>query len=1298
MPGGILQLIAKGIDDAYLINDPQITLFKCVYRRHANFSQFPKILNFNRNLTFENISRCKIPKDADLVTKLNLQITLPPINMKYKSLTNMQVHLILKPYGIYWYKNDQIVFTQEDYDEVNVIADYRINELNNSNIIQEFSLKIINDEYIIPISSRDYADSVFTQFIKNNKYEILYNYMVAYRKDIGDISVNDFDYIFSFFYNTLVSYFIPPNDTYIYLEPNVIFYHVIEFGKYIYDPVKSSDMKSIFDNVLSEGYNNSTEYLTTDAFIVYNKYFNSSTRTTATSQNDIDTTKTELLSNINNNLTKNIYQTINTINILKNNIYTALTQYRFSLFKKFDFISTGNYNGNNLISLLNSNNKKLNNYFTDILLKNNNSPTGFTNFFGNDISTSLQVFFVNIVQLFQLNIVTDYLADINLWDRLKLSDINATFSPLDSLYLMNTIPWFVVDDIPKMVNQYFQLNTDYNSYASYFDLYNSTFSNNLKTNLQNNYDTYSNGSSDININGHLTELLNDYLGADDKILDALLKPEKLFTIDTSIYSDDLIQFLNFREIYITDNFELQTINISPIEYVIHSYILEYTRLIFTKFSLHDTRVQLYNTIVGNIVNLFRKPVTTIDYNTNVESVSFPSYKDYINNNYSFYDINTVNSQSVYSQKPIYMDAVSSLWYYFDLNLISLFNNLFAQDILNQTTYNTLGSNTKTLMGKFLTLLDTNGYDYKFNYIDMNFYKLIISEAQYNTLNDDYYNMITTYNKMFANYQINRPIFNIKFAVFNKTRNYFRKFTDIYKLFREEMLAHPDIYYPVNKTDTTINNMLNVIESTMVNADIIGSIDVKYTIRDDLNNAIISTTNPYTNPSNLYSWYQKWENKISLLLQNQFDFIMDYMNDYDSSNQYLDENIFNRYNILNSYKECAIYMSDLIIKQTNFSNYINKINSQITLLTYNGFISIPNSIINNNINILKQISTSDNIDNNNKFDGSIVSKQINPNYNNIPLFAWIKFLGFQIIDYISLEIGGQEIDRQTGEFMYMLYLIEKNNDMNNGLDNMIGNIPELYDPTPYKDKHVMFIPLKLFFCKNFISSLPLICMNDTDIEIVVKLKKLTDVAIWDKRAIFIKKPKLECKILSNYIYVDKEDRKRLSLNKHQYLYEYVQYSGDTITTKITSNTLMIQTYFNNPCKYVMGKITYIVNGVEVPNIYIDGVKIQPITRMKLKINGNDRESYHDFKFYNLVQPYSYNCGSFTDDNMFFYSFCLNPKQLQPSGALNMSKVSEFAFIFEINPLVDPTIKIKVKIFGYHYCWLRIMSGMAGKAFT
>ena len=38
MGGAILQLVAKGAQDAYLISKPEITFFKTVYRRHTNFS------------------------------------------------------------------------------------------------------------------------------------------------------------------------------------------------------------------------------------------------------------------------------------------------------------------------------------------------------------------------------------------------------------------------------------------------------------------------------------------------------------------------------------------------------------------------------------------------------------------------------------------------------------------------------------------------------------------------------------------------------------------------------------------------------------------------------------------------------------------------------------------------------------------------------------------------------------------------------------------------------------------------------------------------------------------------------------------------------------------------------------------------------------------------------------------------------------------------------------------------------------------------------------------------------------
>ena len=38
MVGGLLQLVANGVQDIFLIGNPQITFFKVVYKRHTNFS------------------------------------------------------------------------------------------------------------------------------------------------------------------------------------------------------------------------------------------------------------------------------------------------------------------------------------------------------------------------------------------------------------------------------------------------------------------------------------------------------------------------------------------------------------------------------------------------------------------------------------------------------------------------------------------------------------------------------------------------------------------------------------------------------------------------------------------------------------------------------------------------------------------------------------------------------------------------------------------------------------------------------------------------------------------------------------------------------------------------------------------------------------------------------------------------------------------------------------------------------------------------------------------------------------
>ena len=70
MTGGILQLVSKGVNDLFLVGDPEITFFKIVYRRHTNFSKYEADLRFNTRLSFGKHGICTLKKHGDLLHKL----------------------------------------------------------------------------------------------------------------------------------------------------------------------------------------------------------------------------------------------------------------------------------------------------------------------------------------------------------------------------------------------------------------------------------------------------------------------------------------------------------------------------------------------------------------------------------------------------------------------------------------------------------------------------------------------------------------------------------------------------------------------------------------------------------------------------------------------------------------------------------------------------------------------------------------------------------------------------------------------------------------------------------------------------------------------------------------------------------------------------------------------------------------------------------------------------------------------------------------------------------------------------
>jgi hypothetical protein len=79
MAGGLLQLLAYGAEDMYLTAQPQITLFKTVYRRYTNFSIETIEREFTDGPNFGKKSVSKMFRLGDLATQTVLKVTISSV-------------------------------------------------------------------------------------------------------------------------------------------------------------------------------------------------------------------------------------------------------------------------------------------------------------------------------------------------------------------------------------------------------------------------------------------------------------------------------------------------------------------------------------------------------------------------------------------------------------------------------------------------------------------------------------------------------------------------------------------------------------------------------------------------------------------------------------------------------------------------------------------------------------------------------------------------------------------------------------------------------------------------------------------------------------------------------------------------------------------------------------------------------------------------------------------------------------------------------------------------------------------
>jgi len=76
---GLLELVAHGIQDIFLIGNPQITFFKTIYKRHTNFSMEAYQLSYDKTPKWGNKTTFNISRYADLMHTMIVEVDLPQL-------------------------------------------------------------------------------------------------------------------------------------------------------------------------------------------------------------------------------------------------------------------------------------------------------------------------------------------------------------------------------------------------------------------------------------------------------------------------------------------------------------------------------------------------------------------------------------------------------------------------------------------------------------------------------------------------------------------------------------------------------------------------------------------------------------------------------------------------------------------------------------------------------------------------------------------------------------------------------------------------------------------------------------------------------------------------------------------------------------------------------------------------------------------------------------------------------------------------------------------------------------------
>lgn len=292
------------------------------------------------------------------------------------------------------------------------------------------------------------------------------------------------------------------------------------------------------------------------------------------------------------------------------------------------------------------------------------------------------------------------------------------------------------------------------------------------------------------------------------------------------------------------------------------------------------------------------------------------------------------------------------------------------------------------------------------------------------------------------------------------------------------------------------------------------------------------------------------------------------------------------------------------------------------------------------------------------------------YSNTSVY--VDSVANRLIDTAELYVGGQLIERLTGEYIQLEQDLTTPYENRTALNVLVGK----NDTTVGVDARTYIANIPFYFYSRPELALPMVALDRQDVEVHVNFTPISQLQSTISQVPLY----YDATILADIAYISEPEQKFFKEKRLDYTITQLQKSSSVIPAGISE--ILYQTFFVNPVYELYSLVQtgtfQFSNAIQELQVYYNG-----------QLAMNDLGTV-----LGVIEPMYKHSGAPTS-NVYVKSFALEPEVGDPSTYVNMSRIRQQVFDLKVIPAAAARNFV---VYAKSYNMLRVENGLAGLLFN